>query len=162
MLLAFFCFVFSLENILFCTFSRFTYHLQALHLQRNQLRYISPEAFRGSAALVYFNLSHNDFQDLEHMGLHNTRNLEVLDISYNKVRRVSTNPLRHLDWLVELKLDNNQICKVQGVPFASMPRLKVLNIMNNRLSSMSEQTFGNLRGNLAILDLDGECDTDHE
>lgn len=89
------------------------------------------------------------------MGLHNARNLEVLDISYNKVRRVSTNPLRHLDWLVELKVDNNQICKVQGNPFTSMPRLKVLNLKNNRMVTVSEQTFNNLRGNLAILELDG-------
>lgn len=89
------------------------------------------------------------------MGLHNARNLEVLDISYNRVRRIVTNPLRHMDWLVELKLDNNQICKVQGNPFASMPRLKVLNLKNNRMASVAEQTFSNLRGNLAQLELDG-------
>lgn len=90
------------------------------------------------------------------MGLHNARNLEVLDISNNRVRRISTNPLRSLDWLVELKVDNNLICKVQGTPFMSMPRLKVLSMKNNRMATLNEQTFTNLRGNLAVLDVDGE------
>lgn len=89
------------------------------------------------------------------MGLRSVRNLEVLDISNNKVRRVATNPLRNLDWLVELKLDNNNICKVQGEPFSSMPRLKVLTMRNNRMVSVTEPTFKHLRGNLAILDLEG-------
>lgn len=89
------------------------------------------------------------------MGLRSVRNLEVLDLSGNKVRRVATNPLRNLDWLVELKMDDNQICKVQGEPFSSMPRLKVLTMRNNRMISVMEPTFKNLRGNLAVLDLEG-------
>lgn len=89
------------------------------------------------------------------MGLRSVRNLEVLDLSGNKVKRISTNPLRNLDWLVELKIDDNQICKVQGEPFSSMPRLKVLTMRNNRMISITEPTFRNLRGNLAVLDLEG-------
>lgn len=89
------------------------------------------------------------------MGLRSVRNLEVLDLSGNKIRRVATNPLRNLDWLVELNMDDNQICKVQGEPFSAMPRLKVLTMRNNRMISVTEPTFKNLRGNLAVLDLDG-------
>lgn len=89
------------------------------------------------------------------MGLTSVRNLEVLDLSGNKVRRIATNSLRNLDWLVELKMDDNHICKVQGEPFSSMPRLKVLTMRNNRMVSVTEPTFRHLRGNLAVLDLDG-------
>lgn len=134
----------------------FNYLLQALHLQKNLLRYISPKSFYRTDAIVYLNISHNNFENMEHMGLRSVRNLEVLDISNNKIRRVATNPLRNLDWLVELKLDNNQICKVQGEPFASMPRLKVLTLRNNRMIGVAELPFKQLRGNLAYLDLDGK------
>lgn len=92
---------------------------------------------------------------MEHMGLRSVRNLEVLDLSGNKIRRIATNPLRNLDWLVELKMDDNHICKVQGEPFSSMPRLKVLTMRNNRMVSVTEPTFRHLRGNLAVLELDG-------
>lgn len=132
--------------------------MQALHLQNNYLRYISPKSFYRTNGVVYLNLSLNNFDNMEHMGLRSVRNLEVLDISNNKIRRVATNPLRNLDWLVELKLDNNHICKVQGEPFSSMPRLKVLTMRNNRMVSVAEPTFQHLRGNLAILDLEGRCD----
>lgn len=99
---------------------------------------------------------------MEHMGLRSVRNLEVLDLSGNKIRRIATNPLRNLDWLVELKMDDNHICKVQGEPFSSMPRLKVLTMRNNRMVSVTEPTFRHLRGNLAVLELDGWFDALHD
>ncbi|XP_055316823.1 protein artichoke [Sitodiplosis mosellana] len=135
-------------------------NLQALHLQNNFLRYISPKSFYHTNSIVYLNLSYNNFDNMEHMGLTSVRDLEVLDLSGNKVRRIATNSLRNLDWLVELKMDDNHICKVQGEPFSSMPRLKVLTMRNNRMISVTEPTFRHLRGNLAVLDLDGnplEC-----
>lgn len=130
-------------------------NLQAVHLQQNNLRYISPNSFIRSPSIVYLNLSSNHFRTLEHVGLRSVRNLEVLDLSNNGIKRITTNPLRGLDWLVELKLDDNRICKVQGEPFSTMPRLRVLTMRNNKMSTIVEPTFRSLRGNLAILDLDG-------
>lgn len=130
-------------------------NLQAVHLQQNNLRYISPNAFIRSPSIVYLNISSNHFRTLEHVGLRSVRNLEVLDLSNNGIKRITTNPLRGLDWLVELKLDDNRICKVQGEPFSTMPRLRVLTMRNNKMSTIVEPTFRSLRGNLAILDLDG-------
>lgn len=138
-------------------------NLQAVHLQQNNLRYISPNSFIRSPSIVYLNISSNHFRTLEHVGLRSVRNLEVLDLSNNGIKRITTNPLRGLDWLVELKLDDNRICKVQGEPFSTMPRLRVLTIKNNKLSTIVEPTFRSLRGNLAILDLDGnplDCSCD--
>lgn len=112
-------------------------------------------SFYSTNSIVYLNLSYNNFDNVEHMGLSSFRNLEVLDLSGNKVRRIATNSLRNLDWLVELKMDDNHICKVQGEPFSSMPRLKVLTMRNNRMVSITEPTFRHLRGNLAVLDLEG-------
>ena len=43
-----------------------------------------------------------------------------------------------------------------------MPRLRVLSIRNNRLKTMHERTFRNLRGNIAILDIDGIYDLNSE
>lgn len=130
-------------------------NLQAVHLQQNNLRYISPNSFIRSPSIVYLNISANHFRTLEHVGLRSVRNLEVLDLSNNGIKRITTNPLRGLDWLVELKLDDNRICKVQGEPFSTMPRLRVLTMRNNKMSTIVEPTFRSLRGNLAILDLDG-------
>lgn len=130
--------------------------LQAVHLQQNNLRYMSPFSFYRAPSIVYLNISSNRFENLEHVGLRSVRNLEVLDLSNNGIRRITTNPLRGLDWLVELKLDDNRICKVQGEPFSTMPRLRVLTMRNNKMVSITEPTFRSLRGNLAILDLDGK------
>ncbi|XP_037956336.1 protein artichoke [Teleopsis dalmanni] len=130
-------------------------NLLASHFQYNFLRYISPESFYNSPSMVFLNLSNNNFHSLENIGLRSMRNLEVLDLSTNNIRTVSTMPLKVLSWLVELKLDNNEICKVQGSPFETMPRLRVLSMRNNRLRILSERTFRNLRGNIAILDVDG-------
>ncbi|KAL5276626.1 hypothetical protein ACFFRR_002070 [Megaselia abdita] len=130
-------------------------NLLAAHLQHNNLKYISPDSFFNSRSLVFLNLSSNNFQNMENIGLRNLRNLEVLDLSRNGIKVVSTMPLQVLKWLVELKLDNNEICKIHGSPFETMPRLRVLSLRNNRLRRMRESSFRNLRGNIAILDVDG-------
>ncbi|KAH8379889.1 hypothetical protein KR009_007825, partial [Drosophila setifemur] len=129
--------------------------LLASHFQYNKLRYISPESFHNANSLVFLNLSNNHFRNMENIGLRSMRNLEVLDLSTNGVKLVSTMPLKALNWLVELKMDNNQICRIQGSPFETMPRLRVLSMRNNQLRSIKERTFRNLRGNIAILDVDG-------
>ncbi|EDV40088.1 uncharacterized protein Dana_GF24129 [Drosophila ananassae] len=129
--------------------------LLASHFQYNKLRYISPESFYNANSLVFLNLSNNHFRNMENIGLRSMRNLEVLDLSTNGVKLVSTMPLKALNWLVELKMDNNQICRIQGSPFETMPRLRVLSMRNNQLRSIKERTFRNLRGNIAILDVDG-------
>ncbi|KAH8300423.1 hypothetical protein KR018_004929 [Drosophila ironensis] len=129
--------------------------LLASHFQYNKLRYISPESFHNANSLVFLNLSNNHFRTMENIGLRSMRNLEVLDLSTNGVKLVSTMPLKALNWLVELKMDNNQICRIQGSPFETMPRLRVLSMRNNQLRSIKERTFRNLRGNIAILDVDG-------
>ncbi|XP_023033799.1 protein artichoke [Drosophila willistoni] len=135
-------------------------NLLASHFQYNKLRYISPESFHNANSLVFLNLSNNHFRNMENIGLRSMRNLEVLDLSTNGVKLVSTMPLKALSWLVELKMDDNQICRIQGSPFETMPRLRVLSMRNNQLRTIKERTFRNLRGNIAILDVDGnpiEC-----
>ncbi|EDW70456.1 protein artichoke [Drosophila virilis] len=129
--------------------------LLASHFQYNKLRFISPESFHHANSLVFLNLSNNHFRNMENIGLRSMRNLEVLDLSTNAVKLVSTMPLKALNWLVELKMDNNQICRIQGSPFETMPRLRVLSMRNNQLRTIKERTFRNLRGNIAILDVDG-------
>ncbi|XP_049313186.1 protein artichoke [Bactrocera dorsalis] len=130
-------------------------NLLASHFQYNTLRYISPDSFFNSPSMVFLNLSNNNFHNMENIGLRAMRNLEVLDLSTNGVRMVNTMPLKSLNWLVELKMDNNRICKIQGGPFETMPRLRVLSMRNNQLRTIKERTFRNLRGNIAILDVDG-------
>ncbi|TMW50717.1 hypothetical protein DOY81_004196 [Sarcophaga bullata] len=130
-------------------------NLLASHFQYNNLRYISSESFYNSPSMVFLNLSNNHFRNMDNIGLRAMRNLEVLDLSTNSVRMVSTMPLKSLNWLVELKMDNNEICKIQGSPFETMPRLRVLSMRNNRLRVIKERTFRNLRGNIAIIDMDG-------
>ncbi|XP_061390169.1 protein artichoke [Musca vetustissima] len=135
-------------------------NLLASHFQYNNLRFISSESFFNSPSMVFLNLSNNHFRSMESIGLRSMRNLEVLDLSTNAVRTVPTMPLKMLNWLVELKMDNNEICRIQGAPFEQMPRLRVLSMRNNRLRSIKERTFRNLRGNIAIIDMDGnpiEC-----
>ncbi|KAM7356632.1 artichoke [Cochliomyia hominivorax] len=130
-------------------------NLLASHFQYNNLRFISSESFYNSPSMVFLNLSNNHFRNMENIGLRSMRNLEVLDLSTNGVKMVTTMPLKSLNWLVELKMDNNEICKIQGSPFETMPRLRVLSMRNNRLRTVKERTFRNLRGNIAVIDMDG-------
>lgn len=128
---------------------------QAVHLQHNKLQHIAPSTFYRSPSIVYLNVSLNNFDSLQNIGINSIRNVEVLDVSGNGIRRLSTSDLHGLDWLVELKLDDNQICRVQGEPFNAMPRLRVLTMRNNRIGRVGEHTFRSVRSNLGVLDLDG-------
>lgn len=89
-------------------------------------------------------------------GLQNLQSLEMLDVSFNRLTEVESGALDKMEWLVELKMDNNAICGVRGVSFNRMPRLRVLSFRNNKMMSFPERAVQKLRGNLAVLDIDGE------
>lgn len=64
-----------------------------------------------------------------------------------------------LDWNALYSLVFNTLTTLipsQGAPFETMPRLRVLSMRNNHLRTIKERTFRNLRGNIAILDVDGK------
>lgn len=56
---------------------------------------------------------------------------------------------------VELRIDNNQICGVQGSPFNNMPRLRILSMRDNQMMSFPEKAIERIRGNIALLDIEG-------
>ncbi|KAK5646779.1 hypothetical protein RI129_005243 [Pyrocoelia pectoralis] len=129
--------------------------LQVLELQENQLEGIADSGFSLVTHLLMLNLSYNHLTSLENAGLKNLRSLEMLDISNNRLSRITNENFEKMEWLVELRLDNNNICHVQGTPFNEMPRLRILSLKNNKMTTFSENTVQNLRGNLAVLDLNG-------
>lgn len=59
--------------------------------------------------------------------------------------------------LFYFKIEIDFFSSFKGGPFETMPRLRVLSMRNNRLRTIKERTFRNLRGNIAILDVDGMC-----
>lgn len=66
---------------------------------------------------------------------------------------------QRLDWNALCSLLYNTLTTLfpfQGAPFETMPRLRVLSMRNNHLRTIKERTFRNLRGNIAILDVDGK------
>ncbi|XP_063221711.1 protein artichoke-like [Bacillus rossius redtenbacheri] len=129
--------------------------LRSAELQRNRLARVAERAFDGAPQLLLLNLSSNLLPGLEEAGLRELRSLEVLDLSHNRVARMAGDSLRGMEWLVELKMDNNNLCSIQGLPFDEMPRLRVLSLRNNSMRHVSEQTFRRLRGNVAVVDVDG-------
>ncbi|KAB0797932.1 hypothetical protein PPYR_08925 [Photinus pyralis] len=129
--------------------------LQVLELQENQLESISENGFSSITHLLMLNMSHNQFTSLESAGLKNLRSLEMLDMSNNRLSKITNDDFEKMEWLVELRLDNNHICSVQGTPFNEMPRLRILSIKNNKMASFSEKSVRQLRGNLAVLDING-------
>lgn len=129
--------------------------LQIAELQENQLRIMGPNVFNVVPHLLMLNLSHNQFGSIEDAGLRSLRSLEMLDLSKNRINRVAAgNDLERMEWLVELRMDDNNICGVQG-SFNGMPRLRVLTMRNNKMMSFPEQAIDKLRGNIAVLDIDG-------
>ncbi|KAJ8920754.1 hypothetical protein NQ315_004894 [Exocentrus adspersus] len=129
--------------------------LQVIELQDNQLRNIAPSAFNLVSHLVMLNLSNNNLADLEATGLGGIKSLEVLDVSNNRIARIASPSLEAMEWLVELRMNNNNICGIQGASFNAMPRLRVLSLRNNKMTSFPEQAVQRLRGNIALLDLEG-------
>ncbi|KAK4880062.1 hypothetical protein RN001_008208 [Aquatica leii] len=129
--------------------------LQIVELQENRLQSIGGNCFSAVPHLLMLNLSHNHLTNLDEVGLKNLRSLEMLDLSNNRLSRISTGNFDNMEWLVELRLDNNNICFVQGTPFNSMSRLRVLSLKNNKMMSFPEYSVQNLRGNVAVLDING-------
>ncbi|KAF2904922.1 hypothetical protein ILUMI_01254 [Ignelater luminosus] len=129
--------------------------LQIIELQENRLKNIANNAFFEVPHLLMLNLSSNQLPGLDEAGLRSMRSLEMLDLSNNKLSRVAGGSLEKMEWLVELRLDGNQICTVYGSPFNGMPRLRVLSIKNNKMMSFPEHSVQKLRGNLAVLDING-------
>ncbi|XP_018575842.1 protein artichoke [Anoplophora glabripennis] len=129
--------------------------LQVVELQNNELRSISPDAFSLIPQLLMLNLSSNNLVDLEEAGLSGLKSLEMLDVSNNRITRVASSSLERMEWLVELRMDNNDICEIQGSSFNTMPRLRVISLKNNKMSSFPEEAVERLRGNIAVLDVEG-------
>lgn len=129
--------------------------LQMIELQENSLQNIAPGAFNMVPHLLMLNLSNNELGNIERAGLRSLRSLEMLDLSRNRISKVSSKTLEKMEWLVELRMDDNIICGVQGSPFNSMPRLRVLSMKNNKMMSFPEQAVYKLRGNIAVIDIDG-------
>ncbi|XP_065164593.1 protein artichoke isoform X2 [Atheta coriaria] len=129
--------------------------LQTAELQDNELKLIGANAFHHVPHLVMLNISRNQFSGLEDAGLRSLRSLEMLDLSNNQLGQVSSPSLARMEWLVELRMDNNKICSVQGATFNGMPRLRVLSLRNNKMMSFPEHVIQKLRGNIAVLDIDG-------
>ncbi|GJQ85651.1 hypothetical protein Trydic_g20200 [Trypoxylus dichotomus] len=130
-------------------------NLQVLELQDNLIQMISDNAFYLMPHLLMLNLSGNLIPDMNQAGLQNLQSLEMLDVSFNRLTEVESGALEKMEWLVELKMDNNAICGVRGVSFNRMPRLRVLSVRNNKMMSFPERAVQKLRGNLAVLDIDG-------
>ncbi|KAF5275593.1 hypothetical protein FQA39_LY06705 [Lamprigera yunnana] len=129
--------------------------LEIMELQENRLKSIKSNAFSNIPHLLMLNLSSNDLTNLEETGLKRLRSLELLDLSNNRLGHISSENFEEMEWLVELRLDNNNICFVHGEPFNGMPRLRVLSLKNNKMTTFSERSVQKLRGNLAILDING-------
>lgn len=129
--------------------------LQTAELQDNQIRNIGNKAFYQVPNLLMLNLSNNHLTRLEEAGLRSLKSLEMLDVGNNKISRITGPSLQNLEWLVELRVNDNNICAVHGTPFDGMSRLRVLNLRNNKMMTLPEQTMQRLRGNIAVLDIDG-------
>ncbi|XP_022914267.2 protein artichoke [Onthophagus taurus] len=130
-------------------------NLQIIELQKNLIEKIAKNAFHQIPHILMLNLSNNLIFEMNQAGLGTLKSLEMLDLSYNRLVEVETENLDNMEWLVELKIDNNAICGVKGISFNKMPRLRVLSLRNNKMMSFPERAVNKLRGNLAILDIDG-------
>ncbi|KAI4464731.1 ig(immunoglobulin) and lrr(leucine rich repeat) domain [Holotrichia oblita] len=130
-------------------------NLQVLELQDNLIQKISENSFYLVPHLLMLNLSGNLLPDMNQAGLQNLQSLEMLDVSFNRLTEVENGALDKMEWLVELKMDNNAICGVRSISFNRMPRLRVLSMKNNKMMSFPERAVQKLRGNLAVLDIDG-------
>jgi ankyrin repeat protein len=129
--------------------SRFT-NLNTLHLQDNQISYIS--SLREMLSLTYLDLSNNHIENIS--PIKGLLQLNDLNLSNNKI--VSIDDLKNLKYLVSIDVSNNQILDFQNFGnfrCNNMLKLKHVKVERNqpevrKMSTLEIQTYSNRWHNL--------------
>jgi Leucine-rich repeat (LRR) protein len=97
------------------------------------------------ASLQYLNVSRNQLQDLNDLGLPSSPdcslNLGSLDISHNRLRAVNPGALETARHLKALFLQNNQISQVHDGALRGLANLKSLDLSGNEIVALPASLF---------------------
>lgn len=138
-------------------------NLSILDLGGNKITHLMPLAFEGLDSLNNLYLDRNHLAKIDdHLigSLHRT--LQVLDLHGNLIHYLTESiqsPFVNLTKLTDLKLDAQMPYGITLLPrafFRGLTSLKSLYLSNNHISSLSTDTFDDLK-NLTFLTLDDSC-----
>nr|AGM39445.1 Toll-like receptor 21 [Clarias batrachus] len=150
-------------SVIFNNTFYFLRNLSILDLGGNKIAHLMPLAFEGLDSLKNLYLDRNRLGKIDGQligSLHRT--LQVLDLQGNFIRYktdYARSPFVNLTKLTDLKLDGQRPYGITLLPhafFRGLTSLKSLYLTNNRISSLSSDTFDDLK-NLTFLTLDDSC-----
>uniref|UniRef100_A0A7M4F2S8 LRRCT domain-containing protein n=1 Tax=Crocodylus porosus TaxID=8502 RepID=A0A7M4F2S8_CROPO len=121
--------------------------LTLLHLARNQLQALPPDAF-AKLPRLRLDLGSNKLRSLPHGIFANLSSLSKLVLSHNQLEALPQAAFAGLAALTELNLDANKLSSLDHGDFASLPQLRTLSARKNQLQSVPAgllQALGQLR-----------------
>ncbi|CAF0798983.1 unnamed protein product, partial [Brachionus calyciflorus] len=109
--------------------------LEELHLQSNQIKFLSPNCFEDLKNLKKLNLSKNEIKRISQC-FNGLENLEVLDISMNLIEKLEVNSFKEMKNLKMLNLSFNKLESLDFVFIKSLTKLNDLIVCNNCLKEI--------------------------
>lgn len=125
--------------------------IRHLKINRNSIKSISADAFRGIEGLAVLDLSHNYLTDIADGIFAGLAELKTLRLQYNQLADVNAKAFVDIPHLLELDFQGNDMKVVPSEAIGVIRRLKRLNLRNNRLHGIHPFAFRRL--SLELLDL---------
>ena len=127
--------------------------LKELHIWSNEISEIIPGTFRSMNSLEYLGLMNNRLERLDCCVFRGLVNLERLTLSENELQYIHPDTFLRLPKLQQLHLKENWALQIPtDGPFINSDSLLSLDISDCNVSSLSDETFSNIRA-LKWLDL---------
>ena len=105
--------------------------LQVLILSRNQIGYISPDAFNGLVELRELSLHTNALQELDGSIFRMLANLQNISLQNNRLRQLPGNLFANVNDLLTIQLQNNQLENLPLGIFDHLGKLCELRLYDN-------------------------------
>ena len=131
------------------------YKLKFLDLSSNSFNNLPSAVFKNLFSLKRLHISRNLIETIEPNAFIGLNSLETLDLKENKIISLPFDILMHMKCLINLHLDSNTLSYLEKDLFISTPNLTTLTLPHNQFVGFNSSTFEPLRPSLKSLDIMG-------
>lgn len=121
--------------------------------KNSKTRFLTKPGLMDGVQLQELSITDSSIQSIDHLVLHNLKELQTLDLSGNRMAEVPKLALRGLSGLRALTLDRNRIRSLGHTDFIQLKTLIELSIEDNEIAEIERNTFS-ASTNLEVLNLD--------
>lgn len=120
-------------------------NLKVLQLNKNQLSALDDNALDGCSALEEADMSSNRLEGLPST-ISNCHALKTINVASNEIKQLPD--FSKCSDMEIFKVSSNKISSIDGVGIEHMKKLKTLFLDNNSINQLSNEKFGDGKGNL--------------